>query len=297
LAKTAMMSLYAYTDFRAFLADYYSSRKEEDPAFSFKTFSERSGFKNKSVIFNVIKGRANLSPGSARMTASAMGLKDVEKDYFEALVQFNQAGSMEDRSFYFGKLESLRGRGVKTGPIPKIRKEQHEFYSKLHHSVIRSLLDLHPFKDDYKWLARMVVPPIRPLQAKKSVQLLEKLGLIRKTAGGQYKVVDKLIEADREVVQHGTSLYRLESAELAKQALKRVSERRQSFSGLTLGITEACFEAIVRETDAFQDRILRMAEEDQGSDIVYQYNFQIFPVSKRMPKRASKSKPRSENGS
>ena len=73
-----------------------------------------------------------------------------------------------------------RGRGKKASNTQLLRQDQYEFISKWYHVVVRSLVDMYQFKNDYKWLAKMVNPPITVNQAKQSISLLERLGLIAK---------------------------------------------------------------------------------------------------------------------
>jgi uncharacterized protein (TIGR02147 family) len=277
--------LFEYFNYREFMQDFYISRKRENPNFSFNIFSELCGFKNKSVINNIIKGRINLSRQSIARVSNAMQLKGPEREYFEYLVRFNQAKGIDERNRLFHRLESIKKQGIKTGPAQQIRKDQYEYYSKLYHSTIRSIIDLYPFDGDYKWLAKMVSPAIRPLQAKKSVQLLEKLGLITRKKDGYYKVTHKKIEASGEILSLGVMNYHIDAAEMAKQALSDTSKKKKSYAGQTLGISRECYKDIIREIDRFQDRIAEMAEKDRKADAVFQLNFQLFQASERDNKK------------
>ena len=86
-----MKSIFYYTDYRAFLADYYLAKKKAQGSFSYRIFSRRAGFKSPVFIKLVIDGKANLSQQSALQLGKAMNLDDQELDYFSALVEFNQA--------------------------------------------------------------------------------------------------------------------------------------------------------------------------------------------------------------
>ena len=49
-------------------------------------------------------------------------------------------------------------------------------------------------------------------------------------------------------------------------------------SGLTLGISQEGYERIVERINAFRKEIALLAEEDEGSDKVFQLEFALFPV-------------------
>jgi uncharacterized protein (TIGR02147 family) len=277
-----MVNVFEYTNYREIINDYYHFQQKQNHHFSFRVFSELCGFKDKSVVSNIIRGRINLTSGSAERVSRAMELKGPEREYFKILVSFNQAKTVDKKNMLFQKLESVKKQGIKTSPAQKIRKEQYEFYSRLYHSTIRSIIDMYPFKDDYKWLSKMVYPPIKPMQAKKSVLLLEKLGLIQKDDRGYYKVTDKNIKASQEVLDLGVANYHLDSAKLAKLALSVPSKhKKKMFAGQTLGLSEQAYRQVITEIEKFQDRLAKLATEDRGSDMVFQLNFQLFQTSGR----------------
>jgi uncharacterized protein (TIGR02147 family) len=71
--------------------------------------------------------------------------------------------------------------------------------------------------------------------------------------------------------------------DLAASALRELPKAKRNISGLTLGISGNAYDTICNEIIAFQDKILAIARNDEGSGGVYQFNFHLFPVSK-MPK-------------
>jgi len=276
---TIMDTIFAYTDFRKLLADYYEDRKRLNHAFSYQVFATRAGIPNRGFLYNVITGRKNLSKSGAVKLTQAMNLSAGESDFFENLVSFNQAKTLKERNYYFAKLNECRTNAPKSTEVRELRKEQHEYYSKWYISAIRSLIDMHPFCDDYAWLARNVYPPIKPLEAKKTVALLDRLGLIRRNADGVWKAVDKTISAGTEVVQLGLLNFQEQTATLALQAIREMTKEKRNVSGMTLGISRKTYEMICREIGEFQARLQALAEQDNDADNVYQFNFQFFPIT------------------
>jgi uncharacterized protein (TIGR02147 family) len=208
-----------------------------------------------------------------------MKLSAVESDYFENLVSLNQAKNLQDRNHFFDKLNSIKSTVPGSAAIRRIREEQYEFYSKWYLSAIRSLIDMHPFKDDYAWLAKSVYPPIKPKDAKKAVYLLENLDMIEKDEEGYYRIVDKTITAGSEIVRLGLQNFQRQTAELALRAIEEMPREKRNVSGMTMGISRRTYEAICRETEAFQAKLQALAEQDNEADNVYQFNFQLFPIS------------------
>lgn len=274
-----MTNIFEYIDYRKFLADYYLEKKEQNHVFSYQLLSNKLGFKNKGFIFNVISNRKNLSKSSTVKISQAINLKPKEADYFENLVSFNQAKNLQERKYYFNKLIEIKSNRKGANKIRETRKDQYEFYSKWYISVIRSLIDMHEFKDDYNRLAKNVYPSIKPKEAKKALALLKKLDMIKKQKNGAYKITDKLITAGKDIVELGLLDFQLETLELAKKTIQDLTRDKRNISGLTLGISKNTYELISKEIELFQEKIMQLAKLDENADNVFQFNFYLFPVS------------------
>ena len=274
-----MPDVFEYTDYRKFLADSYDERKAKSPAFSYKSFAIRAGLKSKSFIFEVIRGKKTLSKPTIVKLSQALGLKKDEAAYFENLVFFNQAADPKERGYFFDQLQGVRPLSSTGRKIQELRKDQYEFYSKWYNGAIRSLVDMHAVKDDYKGLAKKVYPAILPKQAKRSIELLEKLGFIRRQANGVYKISNKSITTGKEVVDTAVLKFQLEAMQLAARAVQELPADMRNVSGLTLGISRKAYERICDEIYQFQEKIMEIANEDEQADNVYRLNFHFFPMS------------------
>jgi hypothetical protein len=48
---------------------------------------------------------------------------------------------------------------------------------------------------------------------------------------------------------------------------------------MTLGISSASYSLLAAELEAFKDRVKAIASRDENSNVVYQMNLALFPVS------------------
>jgi uncharacterized protein (TIGR02147 family) len=286
-----MPNVFTYLDYRKYLADYYEEQKAKAPGFSYQILSNKAGFGNRGFIFNVIKGVKSLSKSSIVKLCRALKLSKTEADYFENLVSFNQADNFSERDFYYERLNSSRVTNPEASKAQKLRQDQFEFYSKWYHSVVRSLIDMHHFKGDYKQLAKMVHPRITEKQAKNSVALLEKLELIKKQADGSFKLTSQSITSlGTEAINLGLQKFHLENMQLAAKALQELPGQKRDISGLTLGISEKTVQKIRDEIRSFQNRIMEIANGDTEADRTYQLNFYLFPTSQPDNERTQNDK-------
>ncbi len=272
--------IFTYTDYRSFLADWFSDRKKTDAHFSYRVFSDLCGFKTKDFIFRVIQGQKNLSKESAVKVSNALGLTKRRSHFFLLLVCFNQAKSHEERDQFFTRLSLLMKEVSRSSKTDILKQDQYQVFSDRHHLVIRSLIGIYEFSGDYQWLASMVNPPITEAKAKKSVKLLEQLGLIYRGNDGVYKVTSTAISTGDEVKRHSLQKHYLKDMELAADAMDHLPRSRRNISGLTLGLSAKTYEIVVERLAAFRKEIAQLADLDREADRVYALNFHLFPLSR-----------------
>jgi uncharacterized protein (TIGR02147 family) len=284
-----MKSIFEYLDYRQFLADYYADRKIAEPSFSYKVWADAAGFKAKDFLWRVLRGGSRLSAQSAKETAKAMGLSPDESAHFKDLVDFNQAKTFSERERLYLKLRKQYVRRKAASPTRLIPHEQFEFYSEWRHSAIRSLINSYGFSGDYQWLSQAVYPAISVAKARKSVALMEKLGLIAKDGSGSYHLTDANISTGDEV--RGGALLRFyrSGMDLMRNALEKLHVDKRNIQGLTMGISEDTYKKVVDRIIGFRQEIADLAGQDSGPDRVYQLNFHLFPLSCVKKKRGKKS--------
>lgn len=273
-----MINIFDFLNYRILLSTYIIESKELNSNFSYQYFSNKIGIKNKGFLYNIIKGKKNISEELAIDIAKAMKLTKKETNYFKTLVLFNQAKNSSDKDIHFEKLILIKSNSKSTKVL---EKEQYEMFSSWYHSVVRSIIDMYDFKNDYKWLSKMVYPEITEHRAKLSVRLLEKLGLIIRNKNGYYKLADKKISTDDEIISQAIKKFHINTLELTKNSIEEVSREERNISGLTLGISEKGYSLICEEIKNMQDKIMEIAKNDEDASRVYQLNFHLFPVSKK----------------
>ena len=270
-----MKSVYEYTNYRLFLKDFYEERKERE-GFTYRDFSKLTGMNSTSWLLHLIKGSKNLSAESVLRVAKALKLNKAETEYFEMMVPFTQARTNGVKDHYYQRMLGLK-RKLK---IAKIGEEQYDYYTKWYHPVIRSMVSKVDFGEDYALLARCLTPAIPAREAKKSVRLLEKLGLIAHGKDGKWAQSSAIISTGDEVASLSVINYHKQVSRLAEGAHDLSTREERDISALTLGVGEEDFIRIKTRIQAFRKEIMDIAMAAESPDRVYQLNFQLFPVAK-----------------
>ena len=270
-----MKSLMQYTDFRAYLRDWIAERKMEGLPGSNRWFAQKLGFTSTSWLTEVLKGEKNLSKITVNKLSVLFKHTPVEARYFEALVFFNQSRGLNERNLYYEQLTGMQKlRNVKT-----LSQDQYEFFAAWYHSVVRSLIGMYKFTNEYGRLGSMVSPPITAHEAEESVQLLENLGMVRRGDDGVLALVSSAITSGENVTSLAITNFQLETMRLGQEAIDRHAKETRDISSLTVGISAPTFGKIIELLSDTRKRIVEMSNNDADADRVYQVNLQLFPLS------------------
>jgi len=275
-----MQKIYKYLDYRQFLADYYNEKKSTTRYFSHRYFAGKAGFKSPIFLKQVIDNERNLTDTMIEKFAAALELNKKESLFFRNLVHFNQAKTPDEKQNYYCYLLSM----MDCVDEQKLTADQYLYYNKWYNSVIRELICLYDFKDDYNLIANSVKPAIKPSEVKESITLLLRLNLIKKQKDGTCIETNKAITSGYDIVSLARRSFNSKMIFLAVEANESVPVEKRNISGITMGISRSCYEVLLVELDAFKKRIISIVNKDENGSHVYQLNFQLFPLSEDIKK-------------
>jgi uncharacterized protein (TIGR02147 family) len=271
-----MKPVFHYIDYRQFLRDYYEEKKRNTRHFSYRYFSAKAGIGSPVFLKLVIEGKRNISPAMAGRFAEAVRLNKSESRYFWHLVLFNQAKEADEKQEHYAVLIAMSDNVSKHA----LGSEQFEYLDRWYNVVVRELVCQRDFSGDFKALASSVVPAITQREAESSVRLLCKLGLITRQTDGAYRQVDKALLTNRDIAGPVVRAFNKTMIDRAHEAVDAQSNDERNISGMTIGITRACYEVLCAEIEAFKDRVATIVDKDAQSDSVYQLNMQLFRVGR-----------------
>lgn len=270
-----MPNIFDYYDYHKYLMDYYKEKKAQQSFFSYRYMSQRLGI-DPGYLVKVFQGKKNITLESVQKFVDLLKLSKKEARYFELLTLFCKAKTHEEMTGYFEKLLPFTNKS----PV-KIEEKNYEFYKKWYYSVIREILAFHKFKDNYEELAATVQPQIKASEAKKAIDLLGKLQLIRKNEDGFYEVTSRFMTTGESWHSIAIRQYQEEMLVLAKDALEKIPRDERDFSTMTISLSQDGFNKVREGLKQFRHQIFEIVEKENHVDCAYQLNFQVFPVSKK----------------
>jgi uncharacterized protein (TIGR02147 family) len=273
-----MIKIYHYIDYRKLLKDYYTINKRKTRYFTYRYFAEKVGINSPGFIKDVMDGKRNLTVPMIEKFGSGLDLSKKEATFFRHLVQFNQAKSIEVKQEHYRVIVSMMTL-VNEFELPA---DHYEYFDKWYTCVVRELICIYNFKENYTLLGTMVKPAIKTKEAHDAVDLLLRLSLIKKEADGTYSQTQKALTGGVDL--HGMVLYARRSfnrsmMERALDTLESLPVTERNISGITMGLSKSGYDIILAELAAFKERVITIANQDKDLSRVYQFNFQIFPLS------------------
>lgn len=273
------LPIFAYDDYRRFLKDYYEKARGKDPKFSQRFIASKLGVSSSGWFSDLLNGRANLAGTHLVRLAALLRLKPREADYLEALVLFNQAGSIEERNRHFRKLSSFKEIKADT-----VGQAQFEYYSRWYYPAVRELLFLFEFKGDFADLARRLEPPIKTAQAREAVELLEKLEFICKDAQGVWRPRESTLKKDSAFKSLYAANFHKAAMELGMQSLDRFPREERHVSSMILSYSAPGFQEALAEIETLRKKLVTLMQEDAHPEKAYQLSVQFFPITRKDPR-------------
>jgi uncharacterized protein (TIGR02147 family) len=269
-----MKEIFEYTDYRLYLRDFYEYSKERKPYFSFRFMASRLGI-NPGFIFRLMSGKTHIGPQKIETIADMLDLQGKQREYFVELVRLAKAKRDDDIQDSFKKLKTIRGVYFKT-----IVDDQMEFFSKWHHMSMRSLLSIYPFDGkNFRRLGAMMVPPISADDARESVNLLCKLGLISIVEDGTYKVNDTFVSTKEKWSSAIIHQYQKTSIDLSIKALDDLPKNMRDISTVTFTCSTSLLESLRERLQEIRQEFLTLSQDCNKEDCVMQLNLQLFPAA------------------
>jgi uncharacterized protein (TIGR02147 family) len=274
--RTEAPNIFQYIDFRKYLEDYYSREKSANSGFTHTYICHRLGQKKaKSYFNNVVKGRATVTPTFVDRFIALLELKPDEAKYFRALVNYNQTSSPHEKEFFFDQIVRLN-----STPHRGVDRNAYMYYNEWYHSAVRALLDIIDFKDDYKNLAMHLYPPISLKQARDSIALLKRLGLICRDKKGFWKPTDKVIVTGDFIKDEIVKQFQMKCLEHAHTVLANGDGKAHRNITLTISLSDRAYQRMTEKLQQIKSEIRSIIHKDEEpASKIYHLNVNFFPMS------------------
>lgn len=276
------ISVYEYTNYRLFLADFYDREKQRKPeVISYRYLSQKLDYKSPSQYLALVEGRANISKKKILSFTTFFGFDNRETEYFTHLVHYNQAKSTEEKQFHYNSLITFADSKFKT-----IDEYQYEFFDHWYYGVIRELVEVVIFTGDIAILKEHLLPTISDEEIERAIEVLTTLEMIEwNDESGAYVRHDPVLTTGKIHNNRHLLLYNMQVLDLIRNSTAFSKQGERMFSSLTFSCSEDTFKAMVGELGAARKKIISMAMQDENPERVYEMSLSALPLTKRAAKK------------
>ncbi len=275
-----MIPLFDYQQYRDFLRDYYLDQKRRKTGLTYSRFSAAAGIRSPNYLKVVIDGQKNLTPENIVRFTRALGLKEHESDYFDALVHFNQSKDPMQRQFFEDRLNRIRTRNSKFATRERLLSE-HEFEAMTdwkHHAVM-VLTGIRGFEERLSWIRARLFDLVSESEIQLILERLQLLKLISRDERGRLKQTHKQVKTKPELSRVLARAFYEGIFARASLATKLTEPEERELGCYMVGLSPKQIPELKRKVRAFLKELNEWALENSHPHQVYALNFAAFPLT------------------
>lgn len=276
-------SIYAYSDYRQFLAELLEAVKKQNPNFSYRYFADKAGFSSHTYIQKIIRGERSLTEESIQKVCKGFKFSKPVQKYFTAMVRYNQAVDPNEKNRWYGELASNR-KCVETFNLDRAHLN---YYENWYYPVLRHLSIYLDWHGNYELLGACVDPPLTAQQAKKGIEDLLAMGLLQQNSDGSFGTASHSLSANN-LPDFVKSRARIEIFKKSVESLTRFTPKERFTSCSLLSVSEATYANIIAKLTEAKEEVINMALNDKHPERAYQMVLQVFPCTKNWTTKESK---------
>lgn len=269
--------VYDYFDYREYLNDVFNHFKKIDPSYSHRKFLANANIPGSTYLLRVLRNERKLSIKYVPNFSEAVKLTLSEAHFFELLVKFGHEKNVDRKESLLKELIKIR---CEKTPY-SLEDKKLRYFEKWYYPVIRDLVGLVDFGNDYNALGRMLIPPVKAEQVENAIKFLLDNGFIkqRDNATG-YEPSEPILSTPPTVNSTILSQFHKKNLELDIEAFENCSLSDRSISSVNMSVSKKTFEKMRMEVQEFRKRLIALAREDTNPDMVVRVGFQMVPRAK-----------------
>jgi uncharacterized protein (TIGR02147 family) len=232
--------------------------------------------KTRSYYNDIVKGK-KLTGRMIPKFVEVLGLNKKEAKYFETMVNFDQAKTTTERNAFFDEL-------IKQHPDPHhiLNEDAYEYYNHWYNSVLFTALDVMDVSDDLEPIQKRIFPKVSVGTLKRSLELLERIGFVRKNEDGFWKSSRDSVSSGAYNNNDLVRQYQLQCFELSKQALLADDDNPSDMGTFTFSVSDDAYKEIALEIQNLKAKVRKIITQDKKEATgVHQLNIHLFTNLKK----------------
>lgn len=283
-------TVFEYTNYRSYLADYLVYLQKKNPAYSAAAFVRSVGFSENSrgYLNLILNGKRNLSPSAILGFAKVLKLSEKETFYFENLTHFNQAQDPKEKAIYFERLEKAMKTNRQATPRAfELLKSHYSYLTKWYLVAIRELVALSNFCEDPDWISKKLKNKVSKKEVTEALEDLFNLKLIERTPENKIQQTNEVLYFSDDLSNHATvKNLQAQFIQRSLESLEEDSYENRSISNSVIGTNKQNIGAIREEIREFRRHLIeKYGTHQENIDCVLSLGFQAVSLTNDEPQK------------
>jgi len=267
------ISVFKYRDYRQYLNDVLMAKKHLSNGSSLRVWSKRFGLGSPSYLTMILQNQRKLPSRAISLVIGALKLKASEGKFFETLVFFNHAKSVEERLIYEQRLRKLDT----TQSFYSLDLEAFRLVADPLHFILIEMLSLKDFSDDPVWISKRLNYAYSKSQIESAFERLRKLSLIKSDGRGGWVRAQANVTTTNDTPNEALKQFHRVNIQKALVAMDEQPTLERDITSLTLTIKKEDVVEAKKLIKEFRHQFLSVLEAKVGDgDETYQLNIQFF---------------------
>lgn len=264
--------IFDYIDLQLFLTDYYKFQKKSDSRFSYQNWSEKLGLNNKTLLRMIVTGQRKITTKTLHIFRDNLQLTELEKQYFDILVDYSQAKNQQQKQALGVRLIELHRQNFQPAAIPADSVILNDVYGPIVLTIISSSQKALKIEDLENYL------PVKKSYLEPILESLLTAGLI-KAEGDGYTATHNTFQIPQSFGHKNLRKFYEYWIQHSLKAIDLPAEIRR-FRSVQVALSQEEFDETV---DKFNDFILNLLSRFENNTIegrhLYLMNTALFPLT------------------
>jgi uncharacterized protein (TIGR02147 family) len=265
--------IFKYESARRYLVDYVSHKQAVDPTFSLRKWSKAMGMTSHAHLVMILQGKRTLTLKQVPFLAKGMSLSSPERLYLQALIQFENATTEEEK-----ELCRLWLSEANPGSAFHVREvDEYIVISHWIHMAILALTDNKSFRGSAEEIYKRLRGKTSIAEIRSALERLKALNLICEQNGKLVCTYQRVTTKD-DVANRGAREYHKQVARLAIDAIEQQSIDEREFQSFAVSLPHSKLKLAKEMIRKFRTQLYEAMTSEPG-DEVYQTQIQFFRLT------------------
>lgn len=272
------MSIYMHLKTSTFLGDKFKEKKDKNPSFSIRAWSNQMGLNSHGSFQQILAGKRTVPKKYIPNISKSLELSKLETKYFETLVDLEKSKTEDEKNIYYARLNELRPSKKK---VNILEIENYKYFQNPLHSILRTLIERKDFVYNLKWIKEKLRIKTTQKEIAEVLSRLIKLGFVKKDQEKlsiSKDIIRNKIDTPSKAVQ--SFHYRMSNV-AAQEVLKQSVEDRE-YNSFCFNMKKGQIESAKERIRDFSEKFIsEFSDQGKKSTETYHINIQLFSLTRK----------------